>query len=271
MQRIPVESSDIVSIGYDAVSQMLEVEFGGGRIYRYRDVEPDVYEKFLKASSFGQYFFAHINGRYRYEKISESKKTKARKGGPIIFATGNRAKVQDFQASCAHFDIQVEQRAVALPEIQSSDPEEVAVHKAKSAYSLLKEPVVVNDSFWNILALRGFPGAYMNDLSRWLKAEDFLKLLESYDDRSVILTETYVFYDGKRTKVFSKEHRGRIATEPRGEGLSIRQIAIFGNSNLTLAEHDETNAVEIPGLGSKDWAGYELAKWLHMQRRLRLI
>jgi hypothetical protein len=38
MQRTRVSSSSIVSIGYDASSQVLEVQFRSGSVYQYSDV-----------------------------------------------------------------------------------------------------------------------------------------------------------------------------------------------------------------------------------------
>ena len=66
MQRLPVDSTDIVSVGYDPKTRTLEVEFKEGRIYQYLEVQPDVYRLLTKADSIGQQFQATIMGRYRY-------------------------------------------------------------------------------------------------------------------------------------------------------------------------------------------------------------
>ena len=64
MQRVPVNSSNILSIGYDADKQMLEIEFNTGRVYRYSGVPPHVYSGLMKASSHGKYFLTYIQGVY---------------------------------------------------------------------------------------------------------------------------------------------------------------------------------------------------------------
>ena len=69
MNRIGVSSSNISSIGYDASSQTLEVEFINGGIYQYFDVPESVYNEFIKASSHGQYLHRNIKGAYRYAKV----------------------------------------------------------------------------------------------------------------------------------------------------------------------------------------------------------
>ncbi len=69
MNRIPVESSNIMSIGYDQVTQTLEVEFHKGRIYQYFDVPQAVYEEFICAGSKGAYLATQIKGYYRYARV----------------------------------------------------------------------------------------------------------------------------------------------------------------------------------------------------------
>jgi hypothetical protein len=69
MDQIPVDSSNIASIGYEAETQTLQVEFQGGRIYQYFDVPESVFEEFLAASSKGKFFHASIKGAFRYARV----------------------------------------------------------------------------------------------------------------------------------------------------------------------------------------------------------
>lgn len=66
IERAPVESSAITSLGYDAQRQILEVEFSSGKVYQYFDVPPDVYGPFLSATSKGVWFNEAIRGRFNY-------------------------------------------------------------------------------------------------------------------------------------------------------------------------------------------------------------
>ncbi|MCQ3949298.1 MAG: KTSC domain-containing protein [Planctomycetes bacterium] len=68
MQRTPVTSSNIVSIGYEPSSNTLEVEFKAST-YQYFDVPLGVYQEFMGAGSKGQYFAANIKNVYRYVKL----------------------------------------------------------------------------------------------------------------------------------------------------------------------------------------------------------
>ena len=69
MNRQPVSSSNIASIGYDADSQTLEIEFLNGGVYQYFDIPQYVHEELMNASSHGQYLAQNIKGLYRYSKV----------------------------------------------------------------------------------------------------------------------------------------------------------------------------------------------------------
>lgn len=62
MKRVPVESSNIASIGHDPATNTLEVEFKGGGVYTYHDVDADKHAALMKADSVGGHLNAHIKG-----------------------------------------------------------------------------------------------------------------------------------------------------------------------------------------------------------------
>lgn len=70
MQRIPVTSSNILSIGYDAPTAILEVEFTSGDIYQYFDVPEYLYQQFMQAASVGEFLNENIRYNYRYQKVN---------------------------------------------------------------------------------------------------------------------------------------------------------------------------------------------------------
>lgn len=265
MQRIPVDSTDLVAIGYDAKTRILEIEFKEDRIYQYLDVEPDVYERFMRADSYGEYFFASINKHYRYKRVEETAQQPAA-SGVVALVTGNADKLRSLQAACEPFGIEVEQVDLPVDEIQSHDPEKIALHKAKQAHKLAGRPVLVQDTYWNILALRGFPGAYMHYVADWLRPEDFLALLQGKADRTVIRTHTVVYYDGKRSKLFAKDFTGVVADEPRGKGHVIDQLVVTNGQTRTNAEIFEAEGRSSIPVEDSVW--HEFAKWYNLQRRL---
>jgi KTSC domain len=70
MERIRIKSSDIRSVGYDELTQVLEIEFHHGGTYQYFGVPKNIYDGLIKSvSSHGQYHARYIKNRYRHEKI----------------------------------------------------------------------------------------------------------------------------------------------------------------------------------------------------------
>lgn len=70
LQRQPVRSSNVASVGYDPTSRVLEVEFHSGGVYRYLNVPEGAYQALLSAPSVGSYLNAKIKDRYRFRKIA---------------------------------------------------------------------------------------------------------------------------------------------------------------------------------------------------------
>lgn len=71
MDRTPVHSSNIRSVGYDLASQTLEVEFHNGGLYQYYGVPETIYQGFMQAASKGSFFNNHIKDRYRYRRLRQ--------------------------------------------------------------------------------------------------------------------------------------------------------------------------------------------------------
>jgi hypothetical protein len=69
MERSPVNSSQMKSLGYDARRKILEAEFATGAVYRYFNVPASVYRAMLDADSIGAYFNKHIREGYAYMKV----------------------------------------------------------------------------------------------------------------------------------------------------------------------------------------------------------
>lgn len=69
MERIPVDSSNLKSVGYDPVEHLLEIAFHSGGIYRYFEVPESVYRDLMRADSKGRYFCWFIrNAGFRYHR-----------------------------------------------------------------------------------------------------------------------------------------------------------------------------------------------------------
>lgn len=73
-ERTPVESSSIASVGYDAATHVLEIEFKNGGLYRYRAVPREIFIGLMSADSKGHFFLERIRGKFDYERVTAEAK-----------------------------------------------------------------------------------------------------------------------------------------------------------------------------------------------------
>lgn len=71
MERDAVTSSNIESIGYDAKTKTLEVEFRGGKVYQYAGVPKKIFEDVKNAPSVGRALNMKVKDRFRCEQADE--------------------------------------------------------------------------------------------------------------------------------------------------------------------------------------------------------
>lgn len=66
----PVVSSNIAQVGYEQETKHLYVEFNNGTVYRYLDVNEEVYEQLVNAASVGKFLNAEIKPNHNYERVA---------------------------------------------------------------------------------------------------------------------------------------------------------------------------------------------------------
>lgn len=166
----------------------------------------------------------------------------------LVYVTGNKHKFQAAEYFLGKRDITLQQEKVNIDEIQSESIEEVAIDKAKKSFEVIKKALIVNDAGWMIPALNGFPGPFMKFINNWFRAEDLINLMENKTDRTIILKDIYVFYDGTNPKVFSYEFKGKILGEPKGEGRPSDMVVTLHDDGESIAQkmadgnqHEEYN------------------------------
>jgi non-canonical purine NTP pyrophosphatase (RdgB/HAM1 family) len=154
----------------------------------------------------------------------------------ITFITGNAEKAAQLSR---HLDYDIDHKKLDVHEIQSLDLEEVATHKAQEAYKLMGSLVLVEDTALTFKALGSLPGPLIKWFLESLGNDGIAKLLDGYDDRSVIAEVCFALCDENGVKVFKGETEGTIASEPRGEkGFGWDSIFIPKGYKLTWGEMD---------------------------------
>ena len=69
MYRQRVDSSAVVSVGYNQKLRVLEVEVEGGAVYQYLDVPAREYFALVSAESVGQYYNQRIKVDYEVRRV----------------------------------------------------------------------------------------------------------------------------------------------------------------------------------------------------------
>ncbi|MDR7284135.1 hypothetical protein J2X84_002968 [Pseudomonas corrugata] len=69
MERRPVSSSNLASVGYDEANSLLHIEFNSGKIYEYHGVPESVYQDLINAGSPGGYFHSHVKNVFSCQEI----------------------------------------------------------------------------------------------------------------------------------------------------------------------------------------------------------
>ena len=153
----------------------------------------------------------------------------------LIFATTNEDKIKEAKYALG---IEIEGTPLEIEEIQSLDPEKVALQKAQDYYDQLKEPLFIEDVALTFHALGKLPGTYISDFVKNLQPEGLCELLRDKKDRSATALTTLVYMDSNgEPHIFTGEVKGYISTEPRGNnGFAFDFIFIPEDETRTFGE-----------------------------------
>ena len=69
MERKRVSASNLRSVGYDAGTQVLEIEFSSGSIVQYTGVSPEVHRRFMSSPSPGSFYQDQIDEHFPSKRI----------------------------------------------------------------------------------------------------------------------------------------------------------------------------------------------------------
>ena len=152
----------------------------------------------------------------------------------VTFASSNRNKFDEVKSILAP-RVAVEFAQADLVEVQSDSLEEIAREKAKSAYSQVGRPVIVEDDGLYIDSLKGFPGQYSSFVFKALGNAGILKLLEGLG-RQASFRSIIAYYDGKDLRTFEGTVNGMIATGAAQGGWGYDPIFIPQGAEVTFAE-----------------------------------
>jgi len=136
----------------------------------------------------------------------------------IEYLTSNFHKFAEAKHILSSWDLT--QVNIDLPEIQG-DSHEVISAKAKSAYALLKRPLIVEDVSLCCPAIGGLPGPYVKDFLLKLGSQGLYELIHKYSDHSVqvICLAAYI-EEGIQPIIFEGAQEGTIVAPRVSSNLS---------------------------------------------------
>lgn len=165
----------------------------------------------------------------------------------LTLITGNKGKLADYQRFLKN---PIDHHDIDLTEVQSLDLDEVLEHKAKEAYSILKSPVIIDDTSLEFHALGRLPGPFIKFFVKEIGNEGICNLMKNYSDKSALYTVGIAYFNGKDLKIFKSEMTGKIADEPKGQDSGVgfgwdSTFVIDGfaktRAEMSQEEYDQTN------------------------------
>ncbi len=70
LERQPVKSRILRSVGYNDSTKILEIEFHTGLVYQYSGVPPKVYADFMHSDEIGKFFSEKVRTQFRTKQVS---------------------------------------------------------------------------------------------------------------------------------------------------------------------------------------------------------
>lgn len=194
----------------------------------------------------------------------------------LKFITSNSGKLRELRRQLSPLRIEVEQVALELTEPQAETIEAVALIKARQAFSVLQQPLVVDDSGFYIPELAGFPGPFTKYILQTIGAQGILDVAQRIEARSCAFEHTLVYMDamGEPTSFVDRSGWGTLAhkadTTPCPDAWSdLWQIFIPAGYEKTLNALSSDERMQIWTTWEKTSIYTRFGEWLNEQHGIK--
>ena len=147
----------------------------------------------------------------------------------LVYVTGNEGKFKEAQLFFRRYapGLMLAQLPLDIQEIQSMDQEEVAVDKAKKAWTQVGKPLLMNDGGIFFERYNQFPGILSKFVMQGLGFEGVKKLIQPGD--RAFFRMCLVYIDGDNSyKTFEGKCEGTLITPPLSDAInSLPYDSIF--------------------------------------------
>ncbi|MGB0855869.1 MAG: RdgB/HAM1 family non-canonical purine NTP pyrophosphatase [Nitrosopumilus sp.] len=176
----------------------------------------------------------------------------------LFFISSNRHKYQEAKKILNIFGIRLGFSKYALEEIQSSLLKDIALKKAKNAFSKYKKPIMIEDDGLFINSLDGFPGPYSSFVFQTIGNDGILKLLKN--NRTAQFVSIITYCDKNNLRSFVGRLDGTITKSPKGKGWGYDPIFIPKKMKKTFAEIKNKNELSHRYKALKKFSNWYLHK-----------
>jgi len=170
----------------------------------------------------------------------------------IYFITSNEYKIREAQKIFGSLGIKIVSKPLDLIEPQNTDQEKVSKFKAKQAYDLINEPIIVDDAGLFIDSFPSFPGVYTSFIAKTIGIVNLCKLIS--DKEPAEFRTVVTFFDGKKMLSSTGSLKGIIVKEGVKDGMLF--------SDIFFPESESNNLTALTNAGYESHRSIALKKLL---------
>ncbi len=157
----------------------------------------------------------------------------------VLYITGNAYKAKYFSKMVG---LPIKNQKVATSEPQTLDLELIITQKAKEAYKIVRQPIIVEDTALWLHGMNGLPGPLVKWFIESVGVEGLCKLSDTFDPNKQRATAgaMIAYYDGDNLTIFRSQLDGQISKKPLGvSGFGFNRVFIPSGQPLTLGQMDD--------------------------------
>jgi len=176
----------------------------------------------------------------------------------LFFVSSNNHKFLEAKNILDTFGIKLGFFKFNLEEIQSNSLKEIALKKARDAYSKYRKPIIIEDDGLFIDSLGGFPGPYSSYAFQTIGNKGILNLLKN--NRKATFVSIITYCDKTTLQFFDAKLDGMISKSQKGKGWGYDPIFIPKNLKKTFAEINNKNELSHRYKALKKFSNWYLYK-----------
>jgi XTP/dITP diphosphohydrolase len=157
----------------------------------------------------------------------------------IYFITSNHSKFLEAKLKLEQVGIELQQKTIVYPEIQSDNLEAIVKFALKWLEGKVKAEAMIEDSGLFIQALNDFPGPYSAWVQRTIGNKGILKLMDKLPskDRKARFKAVIGYKEKNKVTFFKGECKGLISKEEKGKsGFGYDPIFVPTGERRTFAQ-----------------------------------